>query len=144
MMPQIRFVLSIMVWFFCKIDSYLSPEYDCDLLAELSKFTTAIFTQNGPGWKKLVFGVKIATLQSLTGPVQGRIYYTGKTLFWPCTGPVRDCSVDLYDIYYEWIVEIYRNKLENKIFWLSASCIHFIQKQHTLIKLSNASAHGFT
>ena len=20
-------------------------------------------------------------------------YYTGKTLFWPCTGPVRDCSV---------------------------------------------------
>ena len=19
-------------------------------------------------------------------------YYTGKTLFWPCTGPVRDCS----------------------------------------------------
>ena len=67
MMPQIRFVLSIMVWFFCKIDSYLSPEYDCDLLAELSKFTTAIFTQNGPGWKKLVFGVKIATLQSLTG-----------------------------------------------------------------------------
>ena len=21
-----------------------------------------------------------------------RIYYTGKTLFWPCTGPVRDCS----------------------------------------------------
>ncbi len=23
-----------------------------------------------------------------------RIYYTGKSLFWPCTGPVRDCSVD--------------------------------------------------
>jgi hypothetical protein len=22
-------------------------------------------------------------------------YYTGKTLFWPCTGPVRDCSVVL-------------------------------------------------
>ena len=22
-----------------------------------------------------------------------RIYYTGKTLFWPCTDPVRDCSV---------------------------------------------------
>ena len=22
-------------------------------------------------------------------------YYTGKTLFWPCTGPVRDCSVRL-------------------------------------------------
>ena len=22
------------------------------------------------------------------------MYYTGKTLFWPCTGPVRDCSVD--------------------------------------------------
>ena len=22
-----------------------------------------------------------------------RIYYTGKTLFWPCTGPVWDCSV---------------------------------------------------
>ena len=22
-----------------------------------------------------------------------RIYYTGKTLFWPCNGPVRDCSV---------------------------------------------------
>ena len=21
-------------------------------------------------------------------------YYTGKSLFWPCTGPVRDCSVD--------------------------------------------------
>jgi hypothetical protein len=21
-----------------------------------------------------------------------RIYYTGKTLFWPCTGPLRDCS----------------------------------------------------
>ena len=24
-----------------------------------------------------------------------RIYYTGKTLFWPCTGPLRDCSVSL-------------------------------------------------
>ena len=23
-------------------------------------------------------------------------YYTGKTLFWPCTGPVRDCSVPIY------------------------------------------------
>ena len=22
-----------------------------------------------------------------------RIYYTGKTQFWPCSGPVRDCSV---------------------------------------------------
>ena len=22
-----------------------------------------------------------------------RIYYTGKPLFWPCTGPVQDCSV---------------------------------------------------
>ena len=25
-----------------------------------------------------------------------RIYYTGKTLFWPCTGPVWDCSVHLF------------------------------------------------
>ena len=24
-----------------------------------------------------------------------RIYYTGKTLFWPCTDPVRDCSVPI-------------------------------------------------
>ena len=23
-----------------------------------------------------------------------RIDYTGKTLFWPCTGPVGDCSVN--------------------------------------------------
>ena len=23
--------------------------------------------------------------------------YTGKTLFWPCTGPVRDCSVDYFE-----------------------------------------------
>ena len=28
-----------------------------------------------------------------TGFFPVRIYYTGKTLFWPCTGPVRDCSV---------------------------------------------------
>ena len=26
-------------------------------------------------------------------------YYTGKTLFWPCTGPVRDCSVLVYYIW---------------------------------------------
>jgi hypothetical protein len=26
-------------------------------------------------------------------------YYTGKTLFWPCTGPVRDCSVLKIDFY---------------------------------------------
>ena len=26
-------------------------------------------------------------------------YYTGKILFWPCTGPVRDCSVREIEVY---------------------------------------------
>ena len=43
-------------------------------------------------WQILNIYDNLTSLQSLTGPVQGRIYYTGKTLFWPCTGPVRDCS----------------------------------------------------
>ena len=34
-------------------------------------------------------------------------YYKGKTLFWPCTGPVRDCSVTKQG-----------QKKENKLIWL--------------------------
>ena len=26
-------------------------------------------------------------------------YYTGKTLFWPCSGPVRDCSEEIGELF---------------------------------------------
>ena len=27
--------------------------------------------------------------------------YTGKTLFWPCTGPVQDCSVSNFEFFFQ-------------------------------------------
>ena len=45
-----------------------------------------------------------------------RIYYTGKTLFWPCTGPVRDCSV------------CYREMLKNHCEYVSIKFCFFSEK----------------
>jgi hypothetical protein len=33
-------------------------------------------------------------------------YYRGKTLFWPCTGPVRDCSVFKTTVYFGFLAII--------------------------------------
>ena len=45
-------------------------------------------------------------------------YYTGKTLFWPCTGPVRDCSVRHQKVWFCWCERRSRCKTCN--IWIHA------------------------